>query len=807
MPPGGFARFMRVARAAGALVVQPRMGFSDPGRMRDGLVATKGAADWVAGTITVDSYTRVGDERSAVRAVRERCALNGYPITSFSPHTTRWVVDAARAASFPIQVRHGSAHPQAITAALARAGLDATEGGPVSYCLPYGRMPLAESVRNWRETCRFLASLRVTGREPHLETFGGCMLGQLCPPGLLVAISVLEALFFQRLGLRSVSLSYAQQTNAEQDEQAVAALRRLAAEILDDTDWHIVLYTYMGLYPTTPEGARRLLETSATLAVRTGADRLIVKTVAEAHRIPTVEENVAALRTAAAAARAARTQNAAPADGNARADGNAARADNAVYAEARAFVDAVLNLSDDPGDALVAAFAHGYLDVPYCLHPDNAGRTRSRLDPAGRLVWSDIGAMPIHHVLDGPRSPRLTSAGLHEALSFVQRRFDDALPAAPGHRPLARRRSPALPAHSAHSALSVLDEGKPMPNPTGPAHQPHAPSGRSGGPVPGPPASPDEHLASDTTRAVLRVQNRILAVARNFLTDRGFTELLPPVIGPVTDPGIRGSKQVDVDFYGHRYKLMTSAILYKQASLLAFDKIFCIAPNVRLEPLETAVTHRHLVEFHQIDVEIRDGRREDAMRLAEELVSHTAAVARGLRSELEVLERDPDAFRDVVAGAFDRVTHRAATTDLNELGHPQDPAAEIDWQGEEILSAKASRPFFVIDYPKGSRGFYDREDPDRPGILRNFDLIAPEGYGELASGSEREHDYAALVTRMRETGENPAKYGWYLDLARRGIPPSAGFGLGLERFTRYLTGRAAVWQAAAYPKLPGVVSP
>ncbi|MGI5216153.1 asparagine synthetase A [Plantactinospora sp. CA-290183] len=322
-----------------------------------------------------------------------------------------------------------------------------------------------------------------------------------------------------------------------------------------------------------------------------------------------------------------------------------------------------------------------------------------------------------------------------------------------------------------------------------------------------PPLSPDEHLTSHTTRAVLRIQNRVLAVVRDFLTDRGFTELLLPVIGPVTDPGIRGSKQVDVDFYGHRYKLMTSAILYKQTSLLAFDKIFCIAPNVRLEPLETAVTHRHLVEFHQIDVEIRDGRREDAMLLAEQLVSHTAAVVRELRAELEILERDPDAFRDVVAGVFDRVTHRDATTDLNELGHPQDPAAEIDWQGEEVLSAKASRPFFVVDYPKGSRGFYDREDPERPGVLRNFDLIAPEGYGELASGSEREHDYAAIVTRMRETGENPAKYGWYLDLARRGIPASAGFGLGLERFTRYLTGRAAVWQAAAYPKLPGVVSP
>ncbi|MFE6852094.1 asparagine synthetase A [Streptomyces sp. NPDC057674] len=321
------------------------------------------------------------------------------------------------------------------------------------------------------------------------------------------------------------------------------------------------------------------------------------------------------------------------------------------------------------------------------------------------------------------------------------------------------------------------------------------------------PASPDAHLTDPLTRATLRVQSHMLAATRAFLTGQGFQELLPPIIGPVTDPGIRGSKQVDVDFYGHKYKMMTSAILYKQASLLAFDKIFYIAPNVRLEPLETAVTHRHLAEFHQIDVEIRDARREDAMDLAERLVTHVVAeVVSDMPAELDVLGRDADALRRIFADAFGRVGHQQATAELIGLGHPQDPAAEIDWQGEEIVSSRADRPFFITDYPKGSRGFYDKENAEQPGVLRNFDLIAPEGYGELASGSEREHDYATLVTRMRETGENPAKYGWYLDLARRGIPASSGFGIGLERFTRYVTGRQAAWQASAYPKLPGVVS-
>ncbi|WP_433607250.1 asparagine synthetase A [Dactylosporangium sp. CA-139114] len=323
-----------------------------------------------------------------------------------------------------------------------------------------------------------------------------------------------------------------------------------------------------------------------------------------------------------------------------------------------------------------------------------------------------------------------------------------------------------------------------------------------------PPPDPREHLRRPDTRSTLLIQHQILVAARRYLTGQGFTELLAPIIGPVTDPGSRGAKQVDVDYYGHRYKLMTSAILYKQASLLAFDKLFYVAPNVRLEPPETSATGRHLVEFHQIDVEIAGGGRDDAMRVAEELLRHvTAGVVSELGDELAALGRDPGSFTDLLHNPFERIPHETAVADLRRLGHPQSADAELDWTGERMLSEKAARPFFVTAYPKGSRGFYDREDPRRPGVLRNFDLIAPEGYGELASGSERESEYARLVARIRETGENPAKYGWYLRLARDGIPASAGFGLGVQRLTRYLAGREAIWQASAYPKLPGVVSP
>ncbi|MFF4230641.1 asparagine synthetase A [Streptomyces sp. NPDC001820] len=321
------------------------------------------------------------------------------------------------------------------------------------------------------------------------------------------------------------------------------------------------------------------------------------------------------------------------------------------------------------------------------------------------------------------------------------------------------------------------------------------------------PPPPLEHLRSPATRAVLRIQQCILTATRELLSREGFMEMLPPVIGPVTDPGARGAKQVDVDYYGHRYKLMTSGILYKQASLLAFDKIFNIAPNVRLEPLETATTHRHLAEFHQIDVEVACATREDVTALAERLIRHVfAACAGGMREELALLGQDVDALRAVADHDFETVSHREAAERLQAMNHPQSYDAELNWVGEEILSRESTRPFFVVDYPKGSRGFYDRESRTTPGVLRNFDLILPGGYGEIISGSEREHEYTRLITRMRETGENPSKYRWYLDVAREGIPASAGFGIGLERLTRAVAGLDAVWRASSFPKIPGVIS-
>ena len=316
--------------------------------------------------------------------------------------------------------------------------------------------------------------------------------------------------------------------------------------------------------------------------------------------------------------------------------------------------------------------------------------------------------------------------------------------------------------------------------------------------------TPDVYLATAQMRATLRVQQEALHAARESLREAGFVELLPPLIGPVTDPGIRGSKQVDVRYYGHDYRLMTSAILYKQVALHAFPKIFLVAPNVRLEPLDTAYTGRHLAEFVQLDVEFASTRYADALTLLEDLlVDIVEHVKRSCTQELADLGRE----LRVPQRPFAREIHADVVARLQRIGRSQEGSAEIRWDEEEALSREAGEPFFICEYPKGSRGFYDREDPARPGVLLDFDLVLPGGHGEVASGGEREYEYARLVTRMRETGEDPAKYGWYLDAARRGIRASCGFGLGIERLTRYLVGADAVWKVRAFPKIPGMLLP
>ncbi len=305
-------------------------------------------------------------------------------------------------------------------------------------------------------------------------------------------------------------------------------------------------------------------------------------------------------------------------------------------------------------------------------------------------------------------------------------------------------------------------------------------------------------------RWMLRVQDEALSALRDFLRGEGFIEILAPIIGPVTDPGIRGARQVSIYYYGERFKVMSSIILYKQMAATSLGKVFAISPNLRLEPPETLRTGRHLAEFRQLDLEVAEAEYLDLMELGERMLIYVLRrIRRECAEELEKLGRE----LRIPPRPFRRLTYYEAVELLREEGFNLKQGEEIPWDAEEYISTLFQEPFWIIEYPITARGFYDREDPERPGILRDFDLLYPEGYGEAISGGEREYEYERVLARMKMGGENPEDYSWYLEMLREGIKPTAGFGIGVERLTRYLCGLEYIWDAVPFPRVPGIPSP
>ncbi|RLE35030.1 asparagine synthetase [Candidatus Acetothermia bacterium] len=287
--------------------------------------------------------------------------------------------------------------------------------------------------------------------------------------------------------------------------------------------------------------------------------------------------------------------------------------------------------------------------------------------------------------------------------------------------------------------------------------------------------------------AVLRVESEAIGAAREFLVREGFVELLPVIVAPLTDPLRHNTNRAVIEAYGSHWHLTRSMIFHKQAAVAVCDKVFSFSPNIRLEPPEWGKTGRHLWEFVQLDLEVRDGTRKELMELGERLLIHVLErVRERCSTELGFLGRN----LPLPARPFPVFTYR-------EVEERFGPDFEIR------LSAEMETPFWIIDFPVDVREFYDREDPERPGILLDYDLIYPEGYGEALSGGEREYLPERIRERIARQGLDPAQYQGLLELAEDGLPPSAGFGIGVERLVRYICGLPHVAEARLFPRVPG----
>jgi len=298
-------------------------------------------------------------------------------------------------------------------------------------------------------------------------------------------------------------------------------------------------------------------------------------------------------------------------------------------------------------------------------------------------------------------------------------------------------------------------------------------------------------ITTDRERvAVLTIKDEIVRSAGDFLRSKGFTEILPVLLSPITDPLRHETYDGQVDFYGTPYQLMKSMIFHKQIALRTLPKVFCFAPNVRMEPADRAGLGRYLAEFVQLDLEVRDASRDDVMALGEGLVCAVfGAVSTSCAEELATLGRT----LALPVRPFPRHCYADAA---DQFGEPFDDA----------LSTSLEGPSWVIDFPRRIREFYDREDPDRPDVLLDMDLVYPEGYGEALSGGEREFELERIHSRLDRDGICRTQFAPYLDEVRAGIPRTAGFGIGIERMTRFICGLDSIEDARLFPKPPGDTS-
>ena len=228
-------------------------------------------------------------------------------------------------------------------------------------------------------------------------------------------------------------------------------------------------------------------------------------------------------------------------------------------------------------------------------------------------------------------------------------------------------------------------------------------------------------------------------------------------------------------------------IFHKQIALRLVPRIFCFSPNIRMEPVERAAAGRYLAEFVQLDLEVRDATRDSIIELGEGLISAIfQAISTNCGQELQILGRK----LPIPVAPFQRITYQKAA---KRHGEPFDDA----------LSSSLTAPTWVIDFPRRVREFYDREDPARPDVLLDMDLVYPEGYGEALSGGEREFQYGRVVDRLCRDNLNPEHFAAYLEFVKEGIPQSAGFGIGIERLTRYIAGLEHIKNARLFAKVPG----
>jgi len=304
-------------------------------------------------------------------------------------------------------------------------------------------------------------------------------------------------------------------------------------------------------------------------------------------------------------------------------------------------------------------------------------------------------------------------------------------------------------------------------------------------------------IRSQRQQAILRIRHEVIDAVRGFLNSRGFILADAPIFTPSACEGT--TSLFPVNYFDDRTAFLTqSGQLYNEANAMALGRVYCFGPTFRAEKSKT---RRHLTEFWMVEPEMAYATLDDATDLAEAMVVNVVErILKNRQQELHVLQRDLDPLRKIKA-PFPRLSYEDAVQILHERGLPFEPGGDFGGNDETVLAEHFDRPVAVHRFPSVTKAFYMKPDPDRPELSLSFDLLAPEGYGEIIGGGQRLDDYDLLLERIKEHGLPQEAFDWYLDLRRYGSVPHAGFGMGIERVVAWLCGLEHVRETIPYPRM------
>jgi asparaginyl-tRNA synthetase len=318
-------------------------------------------------------------------------------------------------------------------------------------------------------------------------------------------------------------------------------------------------------------------------------------------------------------------------------------------------------------------------------------------------------------------------------------------------------------------------------------------------------------IRSRKQHAILRVRHAIIRAVRDFFDDRDFTLVDAPIFTPNACEGT--STLFETDYHGVPAFLTQSGQLYMEAAAAAFGRAYCFGPTFRAEKSKTS---RHLAEFWMVEPEMAFTDLDGVMDVAEDFLCHVVArVLETRRRDLEVLERDLSAL-EAVTKPFPRISYSEAVEIIREERDKLEETSEappLEWgsdfggEDETLLSKRYDRPVMVHRYPAAVKAFYMKRDPEDDRLALGVDVIAPEGYGEIIGGGERESDLAVLDAAIESHGLPMDAFSWYRDLRRFGTFPHGGFGLGIERAVAWICGIPHVRETIPFPRMLNRLTP